>query len=48
MYLQSTKTWVEEIVPGYAAHKNGELQVGDVIVAIDGEVLDFNPNVSCF
>jgi hypothetical protein len=37
--MQSTKTWVEEIIPGFAAHMNGELQVGDVVVAIDGEVL---------
>ena len=41
--FQSTITLVERIVPGFAAERSGQIQAGDVVVAVDGVAVDAVP-----
>ena len=36
----STQTFVEQIIPGFAAWKSNQFQVGDVVVAVDQQPVD--------
>ena len=33
-------TFVEQVIPGFAAHQSGQFQMGDVVVAVDHQPVE--------